>query len=165
MAGLVIAGLIVAVAISLDGTASRGVNGIGALAWIGSTAMLLIALRNDGMWIPRLVLSVGGAVALSFLVEPDRLLVAIPAFAVGGAIVAAIGARPVAWAMVVPGLWLPVHLLTAVVPAIVSGGDDGGVRTDPPATEALVPLSMILGAALGGALVVVIRQRIPAKRS
>ena len=82
------------------------------------------------------------------------------AFALGGAIVAIAGKRPLPWAVVVPGLWLPVHLLTAVLPAIISGGSDGGVRADPPPTAAFVPLSMVVGAMFGGVLVRVVRGRL-----
>ncbi len=159
MAGLILAGLVVAWAISLDGAASRAVNGVGAMLWIGSTGILLTAFRRDHDWLLRGGLAIVVAVLLSVFVEPDSIPVAMAAFAIGGGISAVGASRPLPWSMVVAGLWLPVHLLTAVVPAVVSGGGDGNVRADPPPTAAFVPLSMVVGAALGGLIIGLVLSR------
>lgn len=159
--GLVLAGLLVAVAISTDGTLSRGVNGIAALVWMASTFALLLGLREGLRWLTKLALATGVTVILSVGIEPTSLATAMPGFALGGAAIAMICARPVAWALVVPGLWLPVHLLTAVLPAILAAanGGDPTVRTEPPPTTAIVPFLMILSAGVAGWLVGWVRSR------
>ena len=157
--GLVLAGLVVAIAISTDGALSRGINGIGALVWLAATVALVVGLRDGSRWWPTLALAAAVTAILSFVVEPTSVVTAVPGFALGGAALAAISARPVAWALVVPALWLPVHLLTAVLPAILRAADGGeaSVRTDPPPTAAIVPVMMILSAGAAGWLVSRIR--------
>ena len=158
-AGLLVAGIVVAIAIATDGAVSRGINGVGALLWLGSTVLLLGALRGGARWWPTLGLAVAATVVLSFAVEPTSITSAVPGFAVGGAVVALVARRPVAWALTVPALWLPVHLLTAVLPAIIraSTGGEASVRTDPPPTAAVVPLLMIVAAGVAGWLVAWVR--------
>ncbi len=159
--GLVVAGLLVAAAIVTDGAPSRGINGIGALVWLASSVALLVGLRREPRYLVGVILATGVTVLLSFAVEPTSLATAVPGFALGGAAVAVATARPVAWALLVPGLWLPVHLLTAVLPAILRGGSggDASVRTDPPPTSAIVPLLMIVSAGVAGWLVLQVRAR------
>ena len=153
--GLVVAGVVVAIAIATDGAIARGINGVGALLWLGSTVLLLSALRGGARWWPTLGLAVAVTLVLSFLVEPTSISSAVPGFAVGGAVVAVVARQPVGWALTVPALWLPVHLLTAVLPAIIraSTGGEASVRTDPPPTAAVVPLLMIVAAGGAGWLV------------
>ena len=153
--GLVLAGLVVALAIATDGALSRGINGVGAMIWMLSLAALLRGGRDGSRW--RIMLSLAALVTLvlSFGVEPTNIATAVPGFAIGGAAIAFVSRRPVAWALMVPALWLPVHLLTAVVPAIVRSvtGGEASVRTDPPPTAAVVPLLMIVSAGVAGWLV------------
>lgn len=150
--GLIIAGIVVAIAILLDGASSRAVNGVGALLWLGSTAILVREVARGPRWWTVGALTLAVTVALSTLVEPTSLAAAVPGFAIGGLIVALIAPRPVGWAVLVAGLWLPVHLLTAVIPAIIraASGGTAAVRTDPPPTAAIVPLAMILAAGAAG---------------
>ena len=160
-AGLVAAGVIVSVAIATDGAVSRGINGVGAIVWLGSTVALMSGLRDSRRWSVSLALAAAVTLTLSFAVEPTNIATAVPGFAVGGAILALMARPAVAWAVVVPALWLPVHLLTAVVPAIIraSTGGEASVRTDPPPTAAVVPLLMVLSAAMAGGVIGVIRDR------
>lgn len=165
--GLIAAGVVVAVAIATDGTLSRGINGIGAMIWLASTALLVVGLREGSRWLSTLALALVVTVLLSFVVEPTNIATAVPGFAIGGAAVALISRRPVAWAFVVPALWLPVHLLTAVVPAIIraSTGGQASVRTDPPPTAAVVPLLMIVSAAVAGWLIGLLGDRRTERRN
>ncbi len=153
--GLVLSGLVVALAIVTDGAVSRGINGVGAMAWMLSLAALLLGVREGARWQTMLGLATLVTLVLSFGVEPTDIATAVPGFAIGGAVIALMSRRPVAWALMVPALWLPVHLLTAVVPAIVRSatGGEASVRTDPPPTAAVVPLLMILSAGVAGWLV------------
>ena len=153
--GLVLAGLMVALAIVTNGVVSRGINGVGAMIWMLSLAALLMGIRDELRWRTMLALAVLVTLVLSFGVEPTNIATAVPGFAIGGAAIAFVSRRPATWALIVPALWLPVHLLTAVVPAIVrsASGGEASVRTDPPPTAAVVPLLMIVSAGVAGWLV------------
>ena len=150
--GLILAGVVVALAIVTDGAISRGINGVGALIWMLSLAALLAGVRKETRWRTMLGLAALVTLVLSFGVEPTNVATAVPGFAIGGAAIALVARRPVVWALMVPALWLPVHLLTAVIPAIVrsAAGGEASVRTDPPPTAAVVPLLMIVSAVVAG---------------
>src|SRR5581483_2849320 len=91
-------------------------------------------------------------VTLVWFVRPVDLVLSVIGFAVAGAVVAVVGRdRPFAWALAVPATWLPVHLLTGAVRGFIFR--HGQIRTDPPPTAALVPLSMVLAAGAAGAIV------------
>ena len=164
--GLIVAGLVVALAILTGGAVSRAINGIGALIWMASLAALLLGVRDDTRWGTKLGLAALVTLVLSYGVEPTNIATAVPGFAIGGAAIAVVSSRPVVWALMVPALWLPVHLLTAVVPAIIRAASGGAasVRTDPPPTAAVVPLLMIVSAGVAGWLVGTIRERQGSRR-
>jgi hypothetical protein len=87
---------------------------------------------------------------LGAVVRPAGIGEALVAFAVAGAIVVLVaGDRSGGWALLVPAIYLPVHLLIGIGRAMLA---NGGVRTDPPPTAAVVPLAMLLGASLAGLL-------------
>jgi hypothetical protein len=70
-------------------------------------------------------------------------------FLIAGAVVAAVARRQLLeWALLVPALWLPIHLTRGAVRAILING--GRIRTEPPPTAALLPLVMVVAAAVGG---------------
>jgi hypothetical protein len=71
-------------------------------------------------------------------------------------VIFAAGDRTGAWALLVPAIYLPVHLLIGIGRAILR---HGGVRTDPPPTAAIVPLAMLLAAAAAGALAATLVRR------
>jgi hypothetical protein len=88
---------------------------------------------------------------LGGIVRPGTLAEAIAGFGIAGALVVlAAGDRSGGWAFLVPAIYLPVHLLIGIGRAILR---HGGVRTEPPPTAAILPLVMILAAAIGGAVV------------
>ena len=156
-AGLALAAIVVGIAILLGGTAARILNPIGALLWVGSGVVLAVSLpaarRTPLGWL----LAIAGGVLLGAVVRPATLPEAVVWFGIAGAAVAvAAGDRFGAWALLVPAVYLPVHLVIGIGRAIVRGG---GVRTDPPPTAAILPLAMVLAAAAGGALAAALVRR------
>ena len=149
-AGLVAAAAIVGVAITIGGSAARVLNGVGAVLWLLSGVFLALSLpeaqRRAWGWVAALA----GGFLLGAVVRPGDLVEAIVAFAVAGALVVLIaGDRVGGWALLVPAIYLPVHLIIGIGRAMIS---NGGVRTEPPPTAAVVPLSMLLAAMLAGML-------------
>ncbi|HEU0113360.1 MAG TPA: hypothetical protein VFQ80_01715, partial [Thermomicrobiales bacterium] len=91
-------------------------------------------------------------VILVWFIKPVDLAWSVVGFAIAGAVAAAIGRdRPFAWALAVPATWLPVHLLVGAVRGFIF--QHGQIRTVPPPTAAIVPLSMVLAAGVAGFVV------------
>ena len=148
---LLAATVLVAISILLDGTGARLFNGVAGLTWFAAAAMLCAVAwrrsRRPMVWVTVGLLT--GAVA--FVVKPSDFLPAIIGFGLAGAIVAWVARRDgVLWARVIVGLYLPFHIGTAVLKAIYRSvsGAEASIRTDPPPTAALVPLTMLLAAVL-----------------
>lgn len=159
---LLAAGTLVGVAIVLDGAPSRAVNGVAGILWFICAAVLTGAVLQER----RGVLVVAAAVAVAFVlvlqVKPSDLVWAAAGFVAGGAIVAAVARDHVERAaLVLPALWLPIHLGVAIGRAIYRAVNDlpATVRADPPPTAALVPLTMVVAAYAGGFLVAELRSR------
>ena len=149
-AGLVLAATIVGLAIVVGGTAARLLNPIGAVLWLASGVLLAVSLPSAQRRLPGWVAGIAGGFVLGSLVRPSTPMEAIVWFALAGAVVVfAAGDRTGAWALLVPAIYLPVHLLIGIGRAILR---NGGVRTDPPPTAAIVPLAIVLAAAAAGAL-------------
>lgn len=149
-AGLVLAGLVVALAIVVGGSAARALNGVGALLWVGSGVILAISLprpeRLALAWVAAVV--TGGL--LGGMIRPSTFAVALAGFAIAGAAVVLLGGdRSGGWALMVPAIYLPVHLAIGIGRAIMRGSE---MRVAPPPTAALLPLSMVLAALLAGVL-------------
>jgi hypothetical protein len=156
-AGLVAAAAIVGVAIIAGGTVARTLNGIGAVVWLVSGLFLAVTLpdaqRRAGGWVAALA----GALLLGAVVRPGELGEVLLSFAVAGALVVLIaGDRVGAWALLVPAIYLPVHLVIGIGRAILT---NGGVRTEPPPTAAVVPLAMLLAATVAGMVVASLLRR------
>ena len=144
-----VAGVIVGAAILVGGDVARALNGIGAICWLVGGLCLVLALRAGGWRWPSAAVALAAVVLMALVVRPGELLVAAGGFLLAGALVAGIaGDRPLGWALLVPALWLPVHLSLAIGRSLFAGG--GRIRTDPPPTAALVPLTMIAAAAAAG---------------
>ena len=155
--GLILSAAIVGLAIVLGGTTTRPLNAIGAVLWLVSAVLLGVSLPPA----QRQTLGWAAAIAAGFilgaLVRPSGLIEIIVWFAIAGAVVAFAAADRVgAWALLVPAIYLPVHLLIGIGRAILR---NGGVRTDPPPTAAIVPLAMLLAAAAAGALAAAVVRR------
>lgn len=155
--GLVLAAAIVGVAIVLGGTAARLLNPVGALFWLVSAVLLGISLPPAERQMLGWAAAIAGGFVLGALVRPSGLIEVIVWFALAGAVVVFAAADRVGvWALLVPAIYLPVHLLIGIGRAILR---NGGVRTDPPPTAAIVPLAMLLAAAAAGALAAAVIRR------
>ena len=156
-AGLILAAAIVGLAIIVGGTTARLLNPIGALLWLASGVLLAISLPSVQRQMLGWVAAIGSGFVLGALIRPGGLIEVIAWFAPAGAVVVIAAAdRAGAWALLVPAIYLPVHLLIGIGRAILR---NGGVRTDPPPTAAIVPLVMLLAAAAAGALAAAIVRR------
>jgi hypothetical protein len=156
--GLLVAGLVVALAIVVGGSAARALNGVGALLWVGSGVVLALSLpkpeRLPLAWIAAIV---GGGL-LGAVIRPGTFEVAIAGFAVAGAAVVLLGGdRTGGWALMAPAIYLPVHLAIGIGRAIMRGSE---MRVAPPPTAALLPFSMVVAALVAGVLAAyVVRSR------
>jgi hypothetical protein len=157
VAGFVLSATIVGLAIMVGGTPARLLNPIGAVLWLASGLVLAVSLPSAQRRVLGWAAAIAGGFILGALVRPGSLMEAIVWFALAGAVVVfAAGDRVGAWALLVPAIYLPVHLLIGIGRAILR---NGGVRTDPPPTAAIVPLAMLLAAATAGALAATLVRR------
>jgi len=154
-APLIVAAAFVGVAIALDSSSGRALNGVGGIVWLAGAVMLVRQARRDQPIAYAWLVMGFAVVALSSLLSPRDLGAASIGFFVGGWIVALV-ARPVAARLsmvgLLPALWLPTHLGVAAVRALyrLLADQPSVIRTDPPPTAALVPLAMVLAALVGG---------------
>ena len=149
-AGLILSAAIVGLAIVLGGTTARLLNPIGAVLWLVSAVLLGVSLPRARHQMLGWTAAVASGVILGALVRPSGLIEIIVWFALAGAVIVFAAADRVgAWALLVPAIYLPAHLLIGIGRAIIR---NGGVRTDPPPTAAIVPLAMLLAAAAAGAM-------------
>jgi hypothetical protein len=156
-AGLILAAAIVGLAIVLGGTTARLLNPIGAVLWLLSAVLLGVSLPPAQRQILGWATAIASGFILGALVRPSGIVEVVVWFALAGAVVVFAAADRVgAWALLVPAIYLPVHLLIGIGRAILR---NGGVRTDPPPTAAIVPLAMLLAAAVAGALIAIVVRR------
>lgn len=156
-AGLILAAVIVGLAIIIGGTASRVLNPIGALLWVGSGVFLARSLPSAERPAAGWIVAIASGVVLGAAVRPGSLPEAVAGFGIAGLVVVlATGDKVGSWALLAPAIYLPVHLAIGIGRAIVQGI---GMRTDPPPTAAILPLAMVLAAALGGALAATLVRR------
>lgn len=150
---LLLAGIVVALAIIAGGSTARVLNGAGGLVWLAAAGWMLVALRRQPNRIAIGLSALACAVVMAVLVRPGTYPEAILGFLVaGGAVALVANERTGIWAMLAPALYFPLHIVVAIGRVALSGGGRE-VRTDPPPTEAFVPLAMIVAAALAGVLV------------
>lgn len=150
---LVIAGVAVAASILAAPPLASILNGLGGLLWVVSAAWMLAALRGERRWAPIAAVALAGALLMALVVRPGTYLEAILGFLVAGGAVALVArGNDGRWALLAPALYFPLHIGIAIGRVVLSGGARG-VRTDPPPTEAFVPLSMVLAAAVAGVIV------------
>lgn len=148
--------IVVAVSILLDGSPAKVTNGLAGLLWFGSaTVLVLYAWRSDrrgSVWLAAIALTA----AVAFVAKPTDFAMAVLGFGIAGALVAWFAGRNyLLWAKVIVAIYLPMHIGTAILKAVVQEmrGDGASLRTDPPPTAAIVPLVMLL-AAMAGAWIV-----------
>ena len=154
---LIVASALVGVAITLDSSVGRLLNGVGGVLWLVGAGVLVSAARRSHVDRASVVMLLTTVVVLSTLVSPRDLPAASAGFFVGGALVGLVARRSAVRLSVVgllPALWLPTHLGVAVAKAAYRAAVDqpAALRGDPPPTAALVPLAMVLMALAGGVL-------------
>lgn len=155
--GLLLAAALVGLAIVIGGATARVINPIGALLWVVSGVFLGLSLPAAQRPILGWLVAIAGGLLLGAVVRPAGLIEVIVAFAIAGApVVLAAGDRTGGWALLAPAIYLPVHLLIGIGRAIMR---NGGVRTEPPPTAAIVPLAMLLAALAAGALAAALIRR------
>lgn len=160
---LCLAAVLVGVAIVWDGSGARLVNGVGGIVWLACGAAQVRALTYE----PRRWLMgssvLAATIILAVVVRPSDGGIAILGFGAAGAGIAFLATRStVAWAVLVPALWLPVHLAVAITKSVVReiSGGAATIRTDPPPTTAAVPALMVLAAWGAATLVVYFRRNV-----
>lgn len=159
---LIAASLFVALAILLDGQVSRTVNSVGGLLWLVAAVFLIRGLRGHDRFLPLLTLSTLLTLVLTFVTSPSDYLSASIGFAVAGAAIAFVArSHGTDWAATIPALWLPIHLVVALIRVAERTIRDipATVRTDPPPTSAFVPFVMVVAAFAGGAVVREVRRQ------
>ncbi|MCC6314579.1 MAG: hypothetical protein IT337_11275 [Thermomicrobiales bacterium] len=151
---LVVSGLVVAVAVATaDSEVGRVLNGLGGLLWIVAAVWMAASLRGEPRALPIGVVAAAAALILAGIIRPGTFLTAIPAFLIAGALVAMVaGPGKGYWALLAPALYFPIHIVIAIGRVIAAHGARP-IRTAPPPTDALVPLSMILAAGVAGMVV------------
>ena len=157
--GLLLAGsaAVVGVAIALDGTSARVVNGVGVLGWFAAGVLLVRSVRRSRGRLVGTAAAAAVVVVLAFVVRPSDLAAALVGFSLGGALVATIARdAPLHWALLLPAAWLPTHVAVAIGRSILAGATS--VRTDPPPTAVVVPLAMVAAATAGGLIVARLRR-------
>lgn len=153
---------IVGVSIAAGGEVGRVLNGAGGLAWFSAAGFLVAAARRSDRraWQWPAAIALTGAVA--FVIKPTDATLAIAGFGAAGAVMGSLAPdRPVLWAKLIPALYLPAHIGTALIR--VAGrellGLEASVRTQPPPIAFAVPAIMVAAAWAGGAIASEVRKR------
>jgi hypothetical protein len=159
---LAAAAVVVGASILAEGTLARGLNGVSGLTWFGSSAMFIMEGRRRGAPAVQWAGTLGLTAAVAFLIRPSDLILATIGFGGAGLLIGFVVRRDhVFWAKMVPALYLPLHIGTAVLKAAGRNalGMESSIRTDPPPTAAIVPAVMLVAALAGGWLASKIRSR------
>jgi hypothetical protein len=160
--GLLVAGAIVAVAIFVGGPLARALNGFGGFVWLGSAVVLIKALPHVPRATAGWLVALASGAAIAGWVRPETITESALVFLVAGAAVVVVaGDRVGAWALLVPAIYLPAHLVIGIGRGVMRGG---AMRTEPPPTPAFVPLAMILAALIGGVAAAAVMRRLTDKR-
>lgn len=157
---LISATLVVGASILAGGDFGRALNATGGVCWFLAAGMLVSAARKSSRQPTMWAGVIGLTAVVAFLVRPSDLVLATIGFGAAG-ILAGLLARDheLLWVTLIPGLYLPFHIGTAVLKATVRSmmGIETSIRSDPPPTAAIVPLMMVAAALLGGYAVVSIK--------
>ncbi|MGB3329866.1 MAG: hypothetical protein WBA46_12975 [Thermomicrobiales bacterium] len=161
-ATLVTATGIVAASIITDGQISKALNGLGGLTWFASSALLVMAARQSPAHRWQWAATIGLTAAVAFVIKPTDLTLATVGFGAAGLAIGMLAkADPVLWAKLIPGLYLPLHIGTAILKVIGRNalGLEASIRTQPPPTAAIVPFVMVVAAVAGGFVASALRGR------
>ncbi len=167
---LAVATVLVGASIVADGNLARALNGIAGITWFAATAMFIVDARRRGSTLQQWLTILALTAIVAFVVKPSDIVLATIGFTSAGFIAALAGRRhPLLWAKLVPALYLPLHIGTAVLKAAGRSalGMEASIRTDPPPTAVIVPAVMLVAAIVGGifATMVINRQRARAQDS
>ncbi len=150
---LATATVVVGASIVAEGDLARVLNGVAGLAWFASSAMFVVEGKRRGAT----VLQRAGVIALTagvaFVVKPSDIVLATIGFTSAAFVAGMIVRRdPILWAKMIPALYLPLHIGTAVLKAAGRSalGIESSIRTEPPPTAAIVPAVMLVAALVGG---------------
>ncbi len=159
---LLCAAVLVGGSILSGGLTGMVLNGLGGIAWLSSSIVLVAVARHAGdrgwLW----VLTVGLTMVVAVLVRPSDVWLALVGFGTSGALLgAASRARPILWATLVPALYLPAHIGTALLMVWLRKMHEieTSVRTEPPPVAAVVPMVMVLGSIVSAGGTAWIRRR------
>ncbi|HWV24529.1 MAG TPA: hypothetical protein VNZ58_10085 [Thermomicrobiales bacterium] len=150
---LATATVIVGASIVADGMLAKGLNGAAGLTWFASSALFIVEGRNRGSNPMQWAGTIGLTAVVAFVIKPSDLALATVGFGGAGAVTAlAVKRDPLLWAKMIPALYLPLHIETAVAKAAGRSalGMEASLRTDPPPTAAVVPAVMLAAAVAGG---------------
>ncbi len=99
---------------------------------------------------------------MAFVIKPTDLTLAVIGFGGAGFVIGMLAKTdPMLWAKLVPALYLPAHIGTAVLKAAGRSmlGMESSIRSAPPPTAAIVPFVMVAAAIAGGIVATALRQR------
>ena len=145
--------LIVGASIVTDGSVAKALNGIAGVTWFASSAMFAFEGRKRGAPVTQWLGVLGLTAAVAFLIRPSDLVLATIGFGGAGLAAGLLASKdPMLWAKMIPALYLPMHIGTAVLKAIGRNvtGMESNIRTEPPPTAAMVPAVMLVMAIGGG---------------
>ena len=150
---LAVATVVVGASIVADGQLAKALNGIAGVTWFASSVMFILEGRRRGssplQWAGITALTA----VVAFVVKPSDMVLATVGFVPAGFIAARVAGRnPLLWAKMIPALYLPLHIGTAVLKSVSRNalGIESSIRTEPPPTAAAVPAAMLAAALVGG---------------
>lgn len=150
---LAVATVIVGASIVADGQLARALNGVAGLTWFTSSALFILEGRRQGSTSLQWTGITALTAVVAFVVKPSDIVLATVGFVPAGFVAARISGRnPMLWAKMIPALYLPLHIGTAVLKAAGRSalGMESSIRTEPPPTAAIVPAVMLAAAMVGG---------------
>jgi hypothetical protein len=153
---LIGATVIVGAAIAIDGQVGRILNGTGGMIWFGAAGLLAWAAAKSGELRTKWLVAIGLTAVVAFVAKPTDLINATVGLGIAGAAMASlVRDRQILWATLVPALYLPAHIGTAILKAIGRNilGMESSIRSEPPPTASVVPLVMVAAAIVGGWIV------------
>ena len=152
---LAAATVIVGASIVAEGDLARMLNGVAGLAWFASSAMFIAEGRRRGataiQWVGVIALTAG----VAFVVKPSDIVLATIGFTSAAFVAGMIMRRdPMLWAKMIPALYLPLHIGSAVIKAAGRSalGMESSIRSEPPPTAVIVPAVMLAEAMVGGVI-------------
>ena len=147
---------VVGAAIEIEGSTGRILNGAGGITWFAAAGMLGVAAVKSGEPKQRWLVAIGLTAVVAFVAKPTDLTLAASGLGASGVIIASLVRKhPLLWATLIPALYLPMHIGTAILKAIGRSalGMESSIRSEPPPTAAIVPFVMVAAAMIGGWIV------------